>query len=1081
MNQLPTLTLYPTHQRLLSALGEVMRADEDMGAIHPGMMTIGAFEAKLGFEILGNITEASDVALSLVAAKILDDYYQNRRSGAFKSALGFRGFIPSLLSFFDELGAGLVSPEELAEISGYAPQKEEEICALYKAYRAELVKRKLTDAGMAREALITALGDIKTVANSETLSQFGAIRLVDIYQFTPYRFELFRRIAKAQKVIITAPVPDERRQAFGFIVTNLIKFESLEDREEKLEIKFEEPIEGPLAPLRDNIFELSPKRDNEVNGLKETVTIIKCSSRYREIEEVGASIYKQKKEHGLDWSDFGAVFRDINPYGAIIEDVFGRYGIPFNFKRGLPLSLNPLVRSILTIFTAIETGFARDEVLRILGSPYFTRYRKLDTEIAQKLFLKAGIIEGSKSYWSKKLAGAQKLCKGKELARAKQITTATIELLARLAGFARQMRPPSFINTLIDIIKYLKIDPDPDFTGGRAEAIRFRDNNAYAQIIEILVETREAVGDLKLGRAPLGFEKTKNILLNQINRRSALEQNLADRMSVTLLNAHDAVGTSFPSLFIAGMHENEFPRFMERSSLLHETQRSRFNKVHAETILQNHPLLIKGRQVFDKAQDKWQEEALLFYQSLKAAKERLIFTHSAQELNGEALMRSQFIDDALETIMPEATSEEREKFIETAPNLSIDKNPDELLDPEEQKMWLLKNLFHAEGGSRIVDEKLAQIVRGEDDWKNLQRLVKLSIVERARDDYFMEQDPQVKIKLLTPYLGLLGAGKELVLEHVVKGRRGTYSPTGLEKYGQCPFRYFGSAILKLGAVEEPRMEIDAMNAGSLSHSILELFYARLIKTGSLPVTGSEADLGALRRAANDAFKEFEKKGKQGDPAIWEVVKERALNQLIIFIRFEVEDQKKNGFIPVAVEERFDLPTDDGETPQAPLKIETAGGDPRYLMGFVDRIDLNESKNGVRVVDYKLGSNIYHYKSMLKPDNMGELSFQPGIYMIMAKQFAKTRGLLPKIDDVQGGYRLIGATMFNKSFAFAPGWNDSDEAMADQNKFTQKIATVIEQIEDGRFPIDPDRCDYCEFTRLCRYVSSSQVFGDGGGE
>ncbi len=38
-------------------------------------------------------------------------------------------------------------------------------------------------------------------------------------------------------------------------------------------------------------------------------------------------------------------------------------------------------------------------------------------------------------------------------------------------------------------------------------------------------------------------------------------------------------------------------------------------------------------------------------------------------------------------------------------------------------------------------------------------------------------------------------------------------------------------------------------------------------------------------------------------------------------------------------------------------------------------------------------------------------------------------------------------------------------------FFDAVTAMIERLEGGAFPVDPESCDYCEFAGLCRYVET----------
>ena len=64
------------------------------------------------------------------------------------------------------------------------------------------------------------------------------------------------------------------------------------------------------------------------------------------------------------------------------------------------------------------------------------------------------------------------------------------------------------------------------------------------------------------------------------------------------------------------------------------------------------------------------------------------------------------------------------------------------------------------------------------------------------------------------------------------------SPTSLEAWAVCPFRYFLGHVLHLSALDDPQEEttISRLNSGSLVHEILERFIGEARNAGTLPVS-----------------------------------------------------------------------------------------------------------------------------------------------------------------------------------------------------------------------------------------------------
>ncbi|MBF0634382.1 MAG: PD-(D/E)XK nuclease family protein [Nitrospinae bacterium] len=1077
----PGLVIYPTKQRLTEAVIRLTAGPGPVSAVMPSVMTIGAFENKLTEEIVGHRKTISQMARAMLLSRLIEERRSSLPPGIFMLAKRFKGFVNATLSFFDELGAGLIGPADLENIRGYSPEKEGEIAALYNLYRSELERLNLWDSGMTRSALAQMAGDESAFASSPTLSSHSSITLRDIYQFTPYRFELFRKLALRIPVYIKAPVPDERRKAFGYLISSVEKFESLGGEEGSLDIEFEEPETGPLNTITSRIFDLSPKPDTPVTeDILKRVTVTLCPGRRREVEEACAAIIRIKRETGLDYKSFAVILRNADPYGPLIENVFNRYGTPFHFRKGIRLTANPLINAVLSVFSAIESGYERNAISAILLSPYFKRFSGLDGVAAQNLFTASRVIDGPPGSWRPKLERGVALLDERHRATAGKIREETLKLLDKLADFAAQSRPSAFFDSFADLLRYLELDPDPSAQTPMFERIRFRDNNAFMQLIETVADARDSVEALKIGGSPLGFSTLQSLLYAQLESRYIPEPGSTDLNGVAVLNAHDAVGSRFPVTIILGLIEGEFPVFPQPASILDEEERMSFNRIHAEAVKQNNPTLVKGRRVFDSWAEKWQEESLLFFQTIRTATDQIHLFHCEMGDDGEPLLASQFIEDTLEAI--------NLKTVNVAPSLAIDRKPGELLDAEELRSYILRSVFREGLDGKTAVEKIAGMQLEADETTTLARLLRLTAVERSRDRYFIERDTKAKEALFSPFNGSLKEVESLIRNFHLLKRHGRTTPTDMEKYGQCPFRYFASRLLAMEPVEEPEPELDAKNMGTILHNIAERFYQRLMQEKALPLKGTDAEKSALLETARNVFMETENADTQGDPAIWRVEKRRIENLFRIWRAVEEEDQLETGFAPVAVEAGFDLPKNvRGWLAGPPLVLNAGDGNQRFIAGKIDRIDVNREKKTVRVVDYKSGSNRSRYNKMLKRENLGVTAFQVPAYMALAKKYIKEAKILDEVTGVFGGYRLMKSDTAGKAFVTdipKPRGNISpiDDGLflepADSlppnvaaGAFEALALGMIGNMEAGLYPVSPRTCEYCDFIALCRYIEA----------
>lgn len=304
-----------------------------------------------------------------------------------------------------------------------------------------------------------------------------------------------------------------------------------------------------------------------------------------------------------------------------------------------------------------------------------------------------------------------------------------------------------------------------------------------------------------------------------------------------------------------------------------------------------------------------------------------------------------------------------------------------------------------------------------------------------------------------PVDGLVDPAPE-ALEAIQSHRLGSrsFSPTALQSFAACPYRFLLSAVLKLAPREEIDNieDLDPLQRGSLVHEVQFTVLTELRARDMLPVTKPRLEEArALMRVVLARIAKREK--ERLAPAIervWDDAIEGIAADLREWLRL-MGDGDEIAWTPAYFELSFGLVDRRDEDTASSLKpVVLEGG--LQLRGS---IDLVERKDGghLRATDFKTGKVRADKETVIG----GGETLQPVLYALTLEQmFPGTK--------VEGG-RLYYCT---SAGGFTPVSIELDERARSAGKLVAK--TVGDALEAGFLPAAPakDACRWCDFKAVC---------------
>lgn len=295
------------------------------------------------------------------------------------------------------------------------------------------------------------------------------------------------------------------------------------------------------------------------------------------------------------------------------------------------------------------------------------------------------------------------------------------------------------------------------------------------------------------------------------------------------------------------------------------------------------------------------------------------------------------------------------------------------------------------------------------------------------------------------------------------------SPTRLERWARCPFSYFLSSVLRLGAESAPEdiHTISPLERGALLHDILEEFIDTMRKRNALPAPNqawNAEQRAELHRIADNAFSAAAERGIVGKSVMWQIVKVDMRSDLDTLLDADLRMRERHGVSPLAVEVDFGIGKDGWREAEYALSGSDKDETTIKFRGKIDRIDISPDGSEALVLDYKTGSRSAYSALNKDPIDRGK-RLQLAIYSLAAQQG------LQSAQSVSAAYWFATA---RGNFALAPS---APVRIDDENvrkRFDEGVSTILNGIRSGVFPANPgppswgsfQNCGYCDFDSLC---------------
>jgi ATP-dependent helicase/nuclease subunit B len=1004
-------------------------------------LTLNVLASRLAQHSLAVSGSAPTSALSFTAvvARAIHSLQLEGELNYFEPVATRPGFPIAVAKTLEELRMNEVDPDSVARLA----RGGKDLAAI-----ASLVNRELSEAKLSDRAVLFQVA-IESLDLPENARYVGRpVLLLDVAMRGRLENKLIQELAaRSPRVLATVPQGDER---------------TISALEESLRCKrsyrLSNSSANSLSFSKQHLFEDSVPPPTPLDS---SVKLENWPGEPRECVEIVRSIQAEAAQ-GVPFDQMAVLLNSVGDYRSHLEEAFARAEIPAYFVRGTTAP-DPAGRAMLALLSCAADGLSAkrfaeylslgqvpapqankdvesqwvassDELVRTTNeTEEFDTAAKIEDSASvakpdhsavidgglrtpvrwERLLVDSAVI-GGKDRWTRRLQGL-----ANELRL--RIEEAAPEDEARVESIRRQARDLDALREYaLPLIERLADLPDKANWNEWLAHLRELAVNALRNPEGVMATLAElepmgSVGPVDLYEVQLVLDARLHDLGVKPPKR---------RYGRVLIGPVDAArGLSFRVVFIPGLAERIFPRKIVEDPILPDVQRKEIELGRLTT-----------------RRDQLENERLGLRIAVGSARDRVYLSYPRIDVQQsrprvpsfyalEALRAAEGALPGFEEIASRAESTTRARLGWPAPD-----RPEAAIDEAEYDLALLASL---------VDAKDEQST-GRAHYL-LTANTHLARALRARSRRWLRR--------WTPNDGLVDPdelARQSIAKHQFSAR--SFSATALQNYASCPYRFFLSAILRLGLRQEPAAieAIDPLTRGSLFHETQFEVLTNLKAASLLPLEadalGRAFDLvdGSLQRLAAD----YEDRLAPAIPRVWQ----DGINSIRADLREWLRRMAGNndGWIPDKFELSFGL-SDRGPRASDPASVDDPVaiiGDLK-LRGSIDMVERQGSKR-FRVTDHKTGKAYAEKETIVG----GGKFLQPLLYALACQELVAGR--------VESG-RLYYCT--------AVGGYDERVVPLDEDNLqilNSVLITIRQGLADAFLPAAPDEdaCTWCDFLAVC---------------
>jgi ATP-dependent helicase/nuclease subunit B len=946
------------------------------------------------------------------------------------------GFSRALAATIAEVRAAGVDPDALARLGNAAS----DVAELMKEFGEQLRNSHVVDRSELFQIAVQAVND---VGENDLVGK--PLLLLDVPLHTEAEVAFASvLISRASQAFVTVPAGDER---------TLDCLSRL--RDSKL-VTIEARNTHSVARLQNSIFTAETREAEPDDHVK----FFSAPGEARECIEVARFILEEARS-GTPFDRIAVLTRQPSRYSDLLETALNRAGIPSYFARGTARP-DPAGRAFLAILSCATEGlsaqkfaeylsFGQIPELKETGAPPDDREiwspsedeaaatvttlevampEAVEQEVVdsdqqatihgalraprrwEQLLVEAAVV-GGKDRWERRLNGlASELRLRLEELRKEEPES------PRIVGIERDLNNLAHLKRFsLPLIDFLSAFPESATWGDWLSSLE----NLATMVLRQPERVLSIITELKpLGAVgPVSLDEVRDVLSDRLSTLE-IEPPKSRYGRVFVGIPEQARGRSFDVVFIPGLAERSFPEKLREDPVLLDDLR----------------LKLEGRLTTQG--ERVSKERLSLRLAIGAATRQLYLSYPRIEVGlGRPRVPSFYALDVQRAVtgrVPEIAQWEREaaRLSDASLDWPAPRNPERAIDDVEHDLSTLRHLLHSNPGT----------VTGRANY--------LFALNSALGRSLRTRWARWRQKKWSAYDGLCSQSenmRELLSQYSLRSR--SYSPTSLQHFAVCPYRFLLASIYRLSPRESATQieRLDPLTKGSIFHSIQAETIRELLRQSLLPL--DQTKLGRAGILLDEVVDRVAAESRERlFPAIdrvWRDEVEHLRADLRGWLRRTAEEPEH--WVPILIEFGFGLPLDSTHDPQSIQEAATLEEGFR-LHGVVDLVERNHAF--LRVTDTKTGARNARDGIVTG----GGEKLQPILYSLAVETIRKT--------TVAEGRFSFPTSVGGFSEVAIPINSDS------RNQGLEVLRIIDSALAAGFLPPAPrqEGCRYCYFRAPC---------------